>query len=449
MHELVMAVIEKHKEKVKEIEEYLHGLEESDSHISFSHEHIKKLIDSGDIPKDLGEWFFKDNKEQFDQYKEWQKFIKNNPSISAEERHRQFSNQEVLPPEEVAKIYENSALRSQFFMFLLQNRHLLVGNDLPTPQINSTIQNLFKDINITEEFGISNCISNSLYYLEEVLKNMELKQLYENMYEAKGSVKNTKGEAISLNYSFQALSQHEADKVLDEYKSIMKSKGLKVLLAHWMMANKQGRVEYNCPMIEIMKLSADEDRCSPFSVKEKEEHWALTKMLGMSKLSRERKVKKKGTSTDIVQWIEQPLVDILGGEKEMTSDDKYPTIIVVRVLMPRIDKKGFAPNIYKNNTVSLSPSDLFLAYKLQTRAAQMGRGSRNLHVDWGFIFEAGNLQTTASSNHRGAKAKAIKKMNRLQDSKIIDKWDEELMGICVTPKSQKRKEKADVQKKKT
>lgn len=159
----------------------------------------------------------------------------------------------------------------------------------------------------------------------------------------------------------------------------------------------------------------------------------------MSKLSRERKIKKRGTSTEIIQWVEQPLVEIIGGEKEMTAEDKYPLALAVRVLMPRMDKKGFSPTRYKNNTAALSPSDMLLGFLIQTRAGQMGRGSKNLHYDWDFIFEAGNLQTTAQTNHRGAKAKARKKMDRLQKGEVIETWNEELMGVCVTPKRQKKK----------
>lgn len=444
MHELVQAIIDKHKEKHKEVEEYVRS--HSDTQIAYSHGDIKILAEQGKIPQELAVWFFKDYEAKQLQYNEWQNFIKENPHIPAEERHKIFFKEGPISPEESAKIYEDMALGGQLLMCLLQNRHLL-SNESLIPAIPT--QTLFENIDIAAEFGIANCISNSLYHLEELLKNMELNKLYESMYDAKGSFKNTQGEAISLNYSFQASSQEEAEKTLNEYKTTMKSKGLKVWLAHWLMANKMGRVEYSCPMIEIMKLIADEEREASFSVKEKEEHWALTKMLGMSKLARERKIKKRGTSTEVVQWIEQPLVEILGGEKEMTAEDKYPTAIAVRVLMPRTDKKGFAPSVYKNSTVSLSPSDLFLAFKLQTRAAQRDRGGRNLHVDWDFIFEAGNLQTTALSNQRGAKAKARKKMDRLQESEIIEKWDEELMGVCVTPKSQKRKENNKAKNKKS
>jgi len=440
MHELVEGVIEKYKEKHKEVEEYLRS--QGDTQISYSPVHIKMLVDAGKLPHELGEWFFKNYEESHKKHLEIQEFFKNNPDISAEERRKYFSKEGPLSPEESAKMCEDAALSGQLLMYLLKNRNLIENPSSPP----SSSQTLFNDVDISEEFGIANCMANSLNHLSEILKNMSITQLYDNMFEAKGSAKNSKGEDISLTYTFQATSKDEAESILKNYQSTMVSKGLKVWMSHWMMANKVGRVEYICPMIEIMKLISDEDRESFFSVKEKEEYWALTKMLSMSKLVREKKVKKKGTNTEVVQWVEQFLVEIVGGEKEMTAEEKYPTNIAVRVLMPRIDKKGFAPITYKNTSGQLSPSDILLAYMLQTRAGQMGRGSKNLHIDWDFIFEAGNLQTTAISNQRGARAKARKKMDRLQENEIIEKWDEEFLGVCVTPKKQQKRLKSDIKK---
>lgn len=436
MHELVQNVIEKHREKNKEILEYMRS--QGNAQVSYSTQDIENLIERGLLPKELADWFFKDYENKRKQWLEMEDFAKNNPDLSAEERLKHFFKEGPLSIEETIQFYEDTARSGELLMLLIKNRHLLSG-EVPIPSL--PIQPLFRDVNPEEEFGIANCISNSLYHLEDLLKNMELSKLHENFYDARGSIKNSKGEAISLSYCFPASTQEEAEKTLKDYKSVMISKGLKVWFAHWQMANKHGRVEYGCPMIEIMKLVADENRESFFSVKEKEEYWAITKMLGMSKLSRERKIKKRGTANEIMQWVEQPLVEILGGEKEMAAEDKYPTSIAVRVLMPKIDKKGFAPHIYSNRIQKLHPSDTYLAYKIQTRASQLGRGTRDLHVDWDFIIEAGNLQTTAFSNPRGAKAKARKKMDRLQQSDIIEKWDEELLGVCVTPKKPKRKEK--------
>ncbi len=42
----------------------------------------------------------------------------------------------------------------------------------------------------------------------------------------------------------------------------------------------------------------------------------MTKTLSMTKLSVERTVTKRGTKEKITQWIEWPLLEIMGGEKE-------------------------------------------------------------------------------------------------------------------------------------
>jgi hypothetical protein len=440
MHDLVKNIIEKYQDKHKEVEEYFH--QHSNESVLIPRGKLEKLAEAGILPKELWEHHCRRIKIMQDESEKNKRLREENPDISDEEFMKLAFPSRELSPEETAQTIEDGFLGGELLMWLMRHRHLLDENALipttPTPRL----------YDIEEGFGIAHCISNSLYHLEELLKNMKKHQLYENVYEAKGSLTNSKGEAISLIYSFQASSEKEAEKILEEYKSIMITKGLKVWLAHWLMANKIGRVEYECPMIEIMKLISDEDREAFFSVKEKEEHWALTKMLTMSKLSREKPMKKRGTAKEFTRWIEQPLVEICGGEKEITANDKYPTAISVRVLMPRVDKEGFAPNLYNNNTVLLSPSDTFLAFKLQTRANQMNRGNRNLHVDWDFIFEAGNLQATANTKKAVAKAQARKKMDRLQKHEIIENWNEELMGICITPMKCKKKNKSNNKAKK-
>ena len=62
MDELVESVIEKYKEKHKEVEEYLRS--QGEAQITYTPRHIKMLVDSGKIPKELGDWFFKDYEEK-------------------------------------------------------------------------------------------------------------------------------------------------------------------------------------------------------------------------------------------------------------------------------------------------------------------------------------------------------------------------------------------------
>ncbi|OJU79663.1 MAG: hypothetical protein BGO10_02215 [Chlamydia sp. 32-24] len=150
MHELVNAIIEKHKEKHREVEEYLRS--QGDTQISYSPEQIKMLVDSGKLPKELGDWFFKNYEEKRKQYNEIQEFIKNNPEIPPEERYKYFFKEGPLSPEETAKNCEDIALSGQFLMHLLQNRHLLVSNEIGLITVDPITQSLFESVNIEEEF---------------------------------------------------------------------------------------------------------------------------------------------------------------------------------------------------------------------------------------------------------------------------------------------------------
>ena len=115
-------------------------------------------------------------------------FIKDNPKISKEEIFKKFFNDENFSTAEAVKSCENLELNNQLLMFLLKNHHLF------TTEIDksTTAHSLFNNINPLEDFGVSNCISNSLYHLTEILKNMELSNLYDGLFEAKGRVTNSK-----------------------------------------------------------------------------------------------------------------------------------------------------------------------------------------------------------------------------------------------------------------
>jgi hypothetical protein len=436
-------IIEKHKETIREVESSLRKC--NNDQVTYTPEQIKKLMDSGYINKELGDWFFNDYEKKCKEFRHRQEFIEKNPNMSPGEISNHLIKEGPMSPEETVKFYEDAAFGGLFLKFLLENKHLLTG-DLTDP--NKLTAALFKDVDPNKNFGIERFMTDSIYHLENLLKEMKLEHIHSTVYEAMGRTSNSKEEEIKLSYTFQASSKEEAEKLLAEYKKIMAMKGLKIWMAHWLMANQYGKLEYTCPMIEIMKRMAEEDRDAFFSTKEKEEHWAITRMLGNSKLRRERKVSKRGSGKKVVQWIEQPLLEILGGEKELEAETKYPTLISARVLVP-MDEKGFVPAIYKNTTILLSPSDVFIAFKIQTRAAQRGYGTKTLRFDWDFLFEAGNLQSTAISKKAVAKAQTRKKMDRLQKSEIIEKWEENLLGMDITPTKQKKKEKVEDKKKPT
>ncbi len=446
MDELV-PTIEKHKEKIRELESQFR--EGGNDQVSFSSEQILQLIKAGKIPQELGEWFIKNLKEHAKRDEELKKFLNDHPEIPKEERWKHFIKQGVLSPEETIKFYEEASLSGQFLLFLLKNKQLLSEGQ---GESHTVSRQLFNDLDSAEEFGIANCISNSLYHLHDLLENMEPICIRDSLWEAKGTTKNSKTDEISLIYSFTAQTKEAAEQMLQEYKRAMITKGLKVLLAYWIMANKFGRVEYNCQLIDIMRLNADEDREAFFSVKEKEEYWAITKMLERSKLARTKIIKTRGRKGETATWVEQPLVEILGGQgerEEQEPEDKYPNLLAVRVLLPRPVNQGFAPTVYSKCISVLNPNDIYLAFMIETRAQQMQRGTKDLRWTWDFIFELGNLQKTAKSNHRMARAKAREKMDHFQKGNIIKDWEEELTGMRIIPKERKKKLKSSSIKKST
>lgn len=400
---------------------------------NFSTEHLSFWAKQQLIPRELAMFFLKKAEGVNKQYSEIEAYKKKNPNATTEQMVKDGLFELKKTKEEV-EIEKKKIV--EFHNFIKENWDELtkIFPLSPKPQ-------LYENIDLSKYFGISGVISNSLYHLESLLGNMELDQIRESVYEAKGKFENSIGDSINLVYSFQASSKKEAEKVLVEYKKLMHTKGLNLWLGYWLMANKKNKTEYSCAMTDIMKLVSNKERSAFFSVKEKEEHWAITKILSMSKLLRSREIKKKGTNKQIKEWIEQPLVEIIGGEKELTDKEKYPTSLNIRVMSSIGDKKIFSPNSYHNNTVTLGLSDTFLAFKTQTRANQRERGKKLINLDWDFVFRAGNLKKTAITKKAAAKTKARKKLDRLKKNKIIADWNEHEEGISITPTEPFKKEK--------
>lgn len=436
MDELDKNKIDKYTKLMREMEEYFRA--KGDTSVHCTREQIEALYQSGKIPEELWEHHCRSTKEISDRIKLNKKIMEENPHLSSTECLEKMWPSRTLSPDEVVKQYEDAALSSMFLKCLLENEEFINKDSSFYEDLNKT---LFKDVNINEDFGIVRAITDSLYHLENVLKDMKYSQFYENQYIAKGSFTNSKGESISLEYAFRATSDEDAKTALAEYKNTMLKKGLRTWMAYWCAANEKSRFEYTCTLTELMKWTADENRDSYFQTKEKEEFWALTKMLNQTKLSRSRLIsrKTKKGEKNCVQWIEQPLVEICGGERLEENEDKYPEALAVRVLMPNLGKKGFVPAIFKIATLKLNPNDIYLAYIIQVRANQMERGQKELFFNWDSLFEIGNLHHTARSNIRMAKAKIRGKMIKLKEGQIIEDSKEDLFGMKMKPRKTKAK----------
>lgn len=403
--------------------------------MSFTDHDVRKWYELGRLPAHLAEHFFSSLERSRQSIKQWKEVREQYPNDSADEQAARLGYPGTMPKEESVEFRKNFELSLQFNKFLEENWNNLTA-DAPIQSAPAQVQTLYAELG-ESQFGISRAVADAVYHLKSLLENLEVKCLYKNQYEARGSKTNSVGETLSLIYEFPATSVSNAEEIAADYKKTMLTKGVKLWMAYWRKANEMSSVEYNCPMIDVMKLLCEEDREANFSVKEKQSHWAITRMLGSTKIMRSKEVKQRGKSGTITRWIEQPLVEIFGGEQEAEANDKYPSSIWVRVLAPT--RKAFAPAMYENRTLTLSPGDSYLAFKIQTRASQRGRGEKRIYLPWDCLFEDGNLQKTASAKEAVAKTQVRKKMDRFKEHKIIEDWDEELTGVAIQPRSQKKK----------
>lgn len=291
----------------------------------------------------------------------------------------------------------------------------------------------FTNANIEDSFGMSRQVTDLVSRLKEILEVSQLIKTRDGFFIIEGKIKDSYGNDIILKYELNTYNQDDANKFHKDYKTIMTTKGLKIFMGCWKQANEHYGLSFSCPMIEVMKATASEERTSTFSVKEKQEHWDITKMLAGTRLYIEKNI-QKGKS-NIIQWLEQPLIEILGGEKE--KNNSYPNIIAINVLKLQPDIKFF-PAIFKNNTLGLHPNDSYLAFYIQNRANQFNKGDSWLTIDWQLLYFFSGLQQTSNTNKGLAKTKIRNKMKTLKTKSIIEEWSEYPDGIRVMPKTQKK-----------
>jgi hypothetical protein len=101
----------------KELNKYIVQLKElepkarqqGDSCMQYSTDKLKKLTETGQMPKELGAWYLEWIKDQNLLFGQWTNFIKNNPEIPEKDRITQFYGlPKTLSHEETLKIYESA-----------------------------------------------------------------------------------------------------------------------------------------------------------------------------------------------------------------------------------------------------------------------------------------------------------------------------------------------------
>ena len=340
----------------------------------------------------------------------------------------------------------SKSIKEESSLLIRENNSVSVDNRVVTHDINALVDNvdntissseldkinpeirLFSDINIHDSFGIPRQITDPYSKMKHVLEIAELKS-DKNGYYIRGETLLSNGDKLALEHDFNTHSKEDALSSFETYKECMLSKGLRAWMAYWKMANENGNTEYTSSMIKIMEKVSDADRsASFFSQKEKNDFWLTTRMLTNTRIKIEKSIDKK------MQWIEQPLIEILGGERE--NDKTYPDVVQVSLL--RKPHVKFFPAVYKNSTLNLHPKETNLAFYIQTRAAQLEKGNRIIRMDWPMLFSYGGVEKTAKSNSRMAKSNIHKKIKKLIEEGIVEAYSEYPSGLMITPKIQKK-----------
>lgn len=421
--------IAQYLDQIRELE--AQGRQHGTTNMQCTTDDLKKLIKDRKIPKDLGNWYLKWIDEQNRKYKEWKKFIDDNPNMPEKDRLPHFYGAKTLSPDEMIKQYEDMVNLGKIHNLLLAVNENINGTPvLPVK--------LFKAITDPNQFGISIFITKAMYYLVDLFKLLEKTASHSNTWIAKGSTQDSFGLTISLEYEFQASNREDAEKKLEDYKQLMKTKGVKTWMAYWAVANEHPSPEFTCKFTDILKCMSNKNRSTRFESDEKQRCWETTKILKKTVFKIEKIIRHNKSGDPVTKWIEQPLVEILGGEIE--EKEKYPLKVSVKLLASGINSKDFAPANYNKNTLLLNPNDVLLAYMLQTRAAQLRNSEIHPKFDHESLFKLGNVEQTAISNRREARSKIKRKMATYKKIGIIEDYTEEKSVIRVTRKLKKIKE---------
>lgn len=297
---------------------------------------------------------------------------------------------------------------------------ILSGN---SEQITSTF---YRNIDTSEEFGVSRFVADRVYYLPKLLENATLTFVQDTSYLVSAESKDSNGNSIKLEHRFKATSEKEAHKLYEKIYFQLAGVQLKIWLACWRLGDELRRYSYTCRLTDLMKIAYPE-RKGRFSVLDRTEFYDHLKSLEQTKLvfskpktstSKPNPKNANSTKKDLFQSFEIPLLQILsrvGGE-----EDKYPMQISISImnLFPHPGKMAFVGTAFKLKTLDLHADDTQLATWIQTRKGQRPDDAF-LTIDREFLIKLSRLQRTDASNRSVATKKLLLKLQRLAAIGVI------------------------------
>lgn len=409
------------------------GRQQGNNFMNFTTDDIKKKIEDGIIPQELGEWYLGYIDEQNRKFSEWQRFIKDNPEIPEEDLITQFYGApRVLSLEESLKHYTDIVKIGKICNFMMGSQGVLLleqndeGNFLP-PQFFKTIGN--------DELGICRLIADPLNNILKLLENYTPPERIndnDNLFISQSECKNSLGDKIRLEYRFRAHSQDEANKQVQEYMERLRGRQIKIHSACWDLVNMRLSRIVTCDLTELMMIAYPGTTKESFSVSSRSEFFqdlldlSQTQLILHKNTQSPAKTKNKRSSkrNGQIETFLLPFITIhKTSDYDMASNkksDKYPNKISFSVLHNPMYAKEEMYNLgagIKKRTLELRLEDQLLAHWIQVRMSQLMNDSHVKFTERDSLLKMSGLD---GIKHSGmANKKLLEKFGRLKEKGII------------------------------
>jgi len=419
-------------EEMQEIKDQLK--QKGNTQIQYSIVEFKQLIETGQIPKELGEWYLKKIDERELQFSEWKKFIANNPNMSQEAKATHYYGfPKTLNPEEALKNFEDAIKEGRIHCLIvaaMQNNttNSSETHDLPS-EFFSSVEN--------DEFGMSRLIAdpiNNLHSMLEKFTNPILVNDDDDIYIIQAEGTNTNKDKIGLQYRFRAPNDEEANKLAQEYIKRLTGKLKKMHETCWAMANlKQNRM-ISCDLTDLLMIAYPNSKDkNSFSIEQKLTFFQDFLDLSQAQITIEkahvktRSYKKKTTKTQTKNHIDRfilPFITILKTSNynlaSTKKSERYPKNITFSVLHNTLYEQDSMYNVgagIKHKTLELRQEDIALAEWIQIRKSQLMEKEYITIKDKDFLFKLANVDRIQHSGM--ANKRLLDKLKRLKEKKII------------------------------
>jgi hypothetical protein len=100
-------------------------------------------------------------------------------------------------------------------------------------------RSFFRNIDVSEEFGVSRFLTDRIAYLSRLLEKMSLEYVEDCMWILVSEIKDSRNNSIRLEHRFQATTLEEAERLYAKISSQLAGIELKIWLACWKVANEE------------------------------------------------------------------------------------------------------------------------------------------------------------------------------------------------------------------